>query len=132
MKWESGVECTWLLNMMWVPHFSCNTIKIVCVCQLLTLVHDGCLWLGGPILIIDMLIHQIMLFLYQGVDPADAFVGKSQENKLAYQMKCDFRMVKKLHYHVISSISDGMVKFTTQILAKKIMRIVTMMKCWCQ
>lgn len=74
---KCGVRVEWvsLLNMLWVWHFSSNTIKMVFVHQLLTMVHDGCIWLGGPIT--HMLIHCMTLLSYQGVDPLDAFVGKS-------------------------------------------------------
>jgi len=122
MKWVAKVGCAGLLNMLWVLHFSRSTINTICVHQLLMLVHDWCLWLGGPIPITDMLIHWITLLPYQGIDPVDAFIGKSQEKKLADQMKSDFRLVKKLCDYAISSISDGVVQFTTQILVGKIMR----------
>jgi len=69
-----------------------------------------------------MLIHRIILLPYQGVDPMDDFVGKSQEKRLEDQMKRDFGLVKKSRNYAISSISDGAVQFGTQILAGKIMR----------
>jgi len=76
MKWVVRVECKRLLNMLWLPHYSHKTINIVCVHQLLMLVHDGCFWLGVPILITNKLIHRITLFPYQRVDPVDVFVRK--------------------------------------------------------
>lgn len=43
MKWVAGVEKVGLLNMLWVPHFSRTSINMMCIHQLLTLVHDECL-----------------------------------------------------------------------------------------
>jgi len=43
MKWVAGVRGARLLNMLWVLYLSCTTINIVCLCQVLTLVHDGSL-----------------------------------------------------------------------------------------
>lgn len=83
MKRAARIERVGLLNMLWVPNFSHDTINIVYVHQLWTLVHDGFLLLGGPIPITNMLIHWITLLPYQGVNPNDAFVGKSEEKKLA-------------------------------------------------
>lgn len=82
MKWVAGVGAAGLLNMLWVPHISHSKINTICVHQFLTLVNYGCLWLGEPIPIIEMLIHWITLLPYQGVDPTEAFGGKPQEKKL--------------------------------------------------
>ena len=83
MKWVMGVEKVGLLNMPYVSHFNRTNINIVCVRQLLTLVHDGCLWLGEPIPINDMLIHWITMLPHEGVDPIKAFGVKSKEKQLA-------------------------------------------------
>lgn len=56
MKWAAGIEFTGLLNMLYVPHFGNSIINAIYVHQLLALVHDGCLWLGEPIPIDEMLI----------------------------------------------------------------------------
>jgi len=45
--------------------------------QLLTSIHDGCLWLGTRILIDEMLIKRITGLPHQGKDPTEAFVGKN-------------------------------------------------------
>lgn len=57
MKWVRGVGQAGLLHMLCMPHFHRSTVNTVCACQLITLVHNGCLWLGEPISITDMLIH---------------------------------------------------------------------------
>jgi len=95
--------------MLWVTHFNRNIINTIYLHQLLTLVHDGCLWLGGPIPIMDMLIQRITLLLYQGIDTLEDFVGNSQEKKLEDQMMSDFRLVKKPCSYAVSSILDGAV-----------------------
>jgi len=59
MKWVRGIEQAGLLHILCVPHFHWSIINIVCVRQLLVLVHDGFLWLGEPIPITDMIIHKI-------------------------------------------------------------------------
>lgn len=92
-----------------MPHSSHSVINTVYVRQLLVLVHDGCLWLGGPIPVTDMLVHRITLFHYQGVNPANAFVGKSREKKMIDEMKSYFRLVKNSRGYTIRPISDGIV-----------------------
>ncbi len=122
MKCVAGIEHARLMNMLYVPHFGRRTINSICVCQLLALVHDECLWMGEPIPIDDMLIRRITVFPYQGMNFADAFVGKSLEKKLADQMKSDFRLIKKSRVYAISSITNEAIQFATQILAGRIMR----------
>lgn len=58
-EWAHDVEQSRLLNLLWVPHYHCTPINATCIHQLLTLVHDGVLWLGGPIPITDMLIQRL-------------------------------------------------------------------------
>ena len=41
-EWVYGVEQSGLLNLLWVPHYHRNPINTICICQMLTLVHDGC------------------------------------------------------------------------------------------
>jgi len=104
MKWVKGVEQVGLLHMLYVPHFHISNINMVCVRQLLTLVHDGCLWPGDPILITNMLIHQITNLHYKGADPTKEFGGKSGEKYLANKMKAEYGLIKKSHRYYIHSI----------------------------
>lgn len=106
MKWVSSVEQSRLLNLLLVPHYHRNPINMVCVCQLLTLVHDECLWLGEPIPITDMLIQRITKLWYMGENPAKEFGGKSREKELADKMKNKFGLIKKSRGQSITSISD--------------------------
>lgn len=87
MKWVRGVEQAGLMHMLSIPHFHRLTINMVCVCQLLTLVHYGCLWLWEAIPITNILIHRITNIPYKGVDPAKEFGGKGGEKVLADNMK---------------------------------------------
>jgi len=57
------------------------------------------------------------MFLYQGENPANDFVGKSKEKNLADLMRKGFGLVKKSHGYAISSILDEAMKFTTQVMA---------------
>lgn len=68
MKWVRGVKLADFY--ICYVNFHRSIINILCVCQLLALLHDGCLWLGEPIHITNMLIHRIAKFPYKGVDPA--------------------------------------------------------------
>lgn len=43
VNWVVGFGGTGFLNMLWVLHFSRTNITTICVCQLLMLVHNGCL-----------------------------------------------------------------------------------------
>jgi len=94
MKWVKGVEQDVLLHILCVPHFHRSIINIVCLLKFLVLVHDGCLWLGEPIPIIDMLIHKITNFPYKWMDPAKEFGGKSKEKEIADKIKTKFQLVK--------------------------------------
>jgi len=94
-EWVRSVEQLGLLNLLWVPHDHRTPINMICVHQLLTLVHNGCLWLGQPIPITDMLIHKITQRPYKGVNPAKEFGGKTGEKYLAEKMKKDYGLLKK-------------------------------------
>lgn len=82
VEWIHNVENLGLLNLLWVPHYHYTLINTIFVCQLLTLVHDGCLWKGGPIPITDMLIHRITHLPYKGLNPTKEFGGNTGENDL--------------------------------------------------
>lgn len=107
--------------MLCIPHFHRSIINIVCVRQLLSLVHDGCLWLGKPISITDMLIHQITNFP-KGTNHAKEFWGNVKEKDLTDKMKIEIGLIKKLRRYSIHSIQDQATHFCTQILDEKIMR----------
>lgn len=123
-EWVRGVEHSRLLNLLWVSHYHRTSIKKFYVHQLLTLVHNGCIWLGGPILIIDILIHKIMHLRYKGTNPTKEFGGKTRENDLAERMKRYYGLMKKSRGYSIMSITNLTVQLATQILAGKLM-----MKC---
>lgn len=116
MEWIHGVENSRLLNLLWVPHYHRTIINMTCVHQLLTLVHDGCLWLGGPIPITHMLIHRIAHLLHEGLNPAKEFDRKAREKDLADKMKKEFALVKNPCRYSIMSINDLAVQISTQIL----------------
>ena len=108
--------------MLYVPHFGCNNINTIYVRQLLALVHDDILWLGERVSIDAMLIRRITALPCKGLDPTKAFVGKDQDKKLTAKMKQDYGLTKGTGGYSISSIKDKIVRFSTHILAKKIMR----------
>lgn len=85
-----------MLNLLWVPHYHRTPINTTCIRQLLTLVHDGCLWLGGPIPITNMLIHRITHLPHDGLNPAKEFGRKTWEKELAEWIKKDYELVKKV------------------------------------
>lgn len=111
MKWVRGVEKVKLFHMPCIPHFHKSIINTVCVHQLLALVHDGCLCLGEPITIMDMLIHRIKNLPYKGVDPAKEFGGKSGEKEMEDKMKAEFGLVNKSCGYSIHSIKDHTCSF---------------------
>ena len=57
MPWACGLACSGILNFLHIPHSGCYNITGMVVRQLLTLVHDGCLWIQGRILNDAALIH---------------------------------------------------------------------------
>lgn len=96
-------------------------ITLIVIKQLLCLVHNGCLWLGEPIPITDILIHRITLLLHLRLNPAMAFGRKTSECDLTEWMKDKFNISKKPRGYSISNITDPMVKVATKIQAGKIM-----------
>jgi len=95
VEWICSVENSGLLNLLWVPHYHHTPINTICVRQLLTLVHDGCLWLGGHIPITDMIIHTITQLPYDGLNPAKEFGRKTGEKDMAERMKKEFDLMNK-------------------------------------
>lgn len=81
--------------MLLVLHYHRSPINMVCVRQLLALVHDGILWLGKPISITNMMIHRVMELPHKGVDPAKEFARKTGEKELADKMKKEYGLMKK-------------------------------------
>lgn len=96
-------------------------MTLLVIKKLLCLVHDGCLWLGEPIPITDMLINCIALLPYTSENPAMIFGGKSGEQVLTESMKEKFILVKKPRGYAISSIYAPTVKVAMQILVGKVM-----------
>jgi len=103
------VEQARLLHMLRVSHFHRLIIDTICVHQFLVLVHGGCLWLGEPVPIKDILIHRITQFPYKGADLAKEFGGKSKDKELTDKMKTEFRLVRKSRGYSICSITDQAV-----------------------
>lgn len=122
MKWVKGIEQAGLLHMLCVSHFHRSIINNFFFCQFLTLVHDGCLWLGETIPITHMLIHRITKLPYTGANVAKKFGGKIKEKELTDKMKTEYGLVRKSHGYSIHSIVDPMVWFATQILVGKVIR----------
>ena len=77
---------------------------MICVHQLLALLHDGCLWLGDPISITDMFLHRITKLPYKGANPTKEFGGKIREKELEDKMK-ELGLIKMLCMYFITSIS---------------------------
>ena len=64
----------------------------------------GCLWIGEPIPIADMLIHRIPKLPYNGAHLTKEFGGKTREKELADKMKAEYGLVKKSRSYSIRSI----------------------------
>jgi len=112
-EWVCGVEKLGFLNLLCVPHYHRTPTNKICVRQLLTLFHDGCLWLRGPIPIIDMLIHRITHLPYKGPNSAKEFYGKTGEINLAVKMKRDYNLMEKSQGYSVLSITNQTVQITT-------------------
>ena len=94
VKWIHGVENSRLLNLLWVPHYHRTTINTTCVQKLLTLLHDGYLWLEEPIPITTEIIHRISRLPCAGRDPVE-IVGTSGDLTIAEAMKKKYKLEKK-------------------------------------
>lgn len=97
-------------------------VTIFVIKKLLYLVHDGCLWLGEPIPIMNHLIHRNTQLACKGEDPTNISEGKSDDLAIAEAMKKKFKLEMKKIGYAISSINNAVIKFATQILARKVVR----------
>jgi len=86
-QWATGLQRVGLLNILNVPNSDRSTSNASYVRQLLSLVHDGCLWLGTRIPTEEMLIKIITAFPHQGKDHIDGFVGKNKDKEMMKMMK---------------------------------------------
>lgn len=112
LEWIRGVDNSGFLNLLWVPHCHHTTINTTCVHQFLTLVNDGCLWLGGSIPITDMLIHIVMNLPHEGLNLAKEFCRKEGENHLEEKMKKEFSLIKNPCGYLITSINNHVVQIS--------------------
>jgi len=85
-------------------------------------VHDGFLWLGKPIPIMERLIHRITWLPYKGANLAKEFGKKTAEKDLVERMKRDYDLLKKSRVYSILSITDQAVQIDAHILAGKVMQ----------
>lgn len=111
-----------MLNLLWVSHYHHTPIILMVIKKFLCLVDNGCMWLGEPIPITDMLIHRVTLLPHSGLNPAMAIGEKTGKHDLAVRMKDKFKLTKKPLKYSICSITDPVIKVATQFLARKIMR----------
>lgn len=114
VEWIHRVNQSRLLNLLWVPHYHHSNINLICIKKLLTLVHDGCLWLSMPIPITVLLIHWIMLFSHSGLNLAKQFRGKTNECNLVEKMMKKFDLVKKSCEYSITSITEPVVQIASR------------------
>ena len=81
MQWESGLEQSWLLSLLFMPRFGWTREVDTYVKQLMVVFHAGFLWLDKPHSIDVDLIYEIIGFLRDGEDPEETFQeGKRPEN----------------------------------------------------
>jgi len=90
--------------------------------QLLTLVDSGFLWLSMSTLITDIMIHWITLLPHSRLNPAKEFSRKMSKHNLAGKMKDKFKIEKKSRRYSVTSIIDPVMKISTQILVRKVMK----------
>lgn len=71
MPWAHELSNAGIFNFLRIPHFGRYLITNFCMCQLLALVHDGCLWIQNIIPIDAALIDQITNLPKKGPHPMD-------------------------------------------------------------
>ena len=108
--------------MLTVPHFGHTPQVSTVVIQLLTLVHDGHLWLEGKIPINGELIFRITRLPPQGPNLATEFPGKSEDKIVVEGIRSRFGLVKGKRGFQVAFIKYPHVRFAAEILACKIMR----------
>jgi hypothetical protein len=85
--WATGLQKDGILNLFDIPHFKRSVEISTYVNILLTCIHEGYLWLNGPISIDTDLIVHITGLPSQGEDPSQIFRKKNNEKALSKSMK---------------------------------------------
>ena len=68
-RWVRGLAGSGLLNLLWMPHFGHYNVTDQLARQLLSLIHDGYLWIQDRVPINAALIHKITGLPMQGSHP---------------------------------------------------------------
>ena len=121
MVWAKGLAGARILNLLHLPHFSHYNITSLVVCQLMELVHDGCLWLQDRIPIDVALIHRITGLPMHGPSPRDG-TSKKFQHHLAKTVWAEYRVRRNKRGFLIDTITDPSTCLGTQILSCKLMR----------
>lgn len=93
MHWVRGLAGSGLLNLLRMPPFGHYNITDQIVCQLLSLVHDGSLWIQDRIPIDAILIHWIIGLPMEGPDPI-LCMGKKYKQNISNKVRKDYHVLR--------------------------------------
>ena len=105
LGWADNLQHANIMNLVRIPHFGRSPEVNVVVKLLLTRVHGGYLWMDSRISIDHHLIWRIQRLSKAGLDPSTTFMDKTNEKKLAEQIK-EFNLVMLGRGYDVESIED--------------------------
>ena len=120
-QWALGLEKSWLLGLIHMPHFGRLTKANTCAKQLLACIHGGYLWLDQPVPVTVYLISQITVFPKKGLDLSQYFHEKYNDKRLATKLKKKYDLEHDGRAYVVDSINEQAVHIATRILSRKVL-----------
>jgi hypothetical protein len=117
LRWEIGLEKTWILGLLDLPHFGRGEYARGWVKQLLEVTHGGDIWLDKLVLIDVEIIANITGFPSRGMDPMQFMDDKAKEKELAEEMKKKYGTNRGARGIIIKRINDVATQMGTKILA---------------
>jgi hypothetical protein len=90
LQWAVGLEKTWILGLLELPHFGRGQCANSCVKQLMEITHGRDIWLENLVSIYVELIAHITGLPSQGMDPTQFLDEKTKDKELMEEMKKKF------------------------------------------
>jgi hypothetical protein len=122
LQWTTGLEKTWILGLLDLPHFDRGQYINSCIKQLMEVTHDRDIWLDKLVLIDVEIIAHITGLSSRGMDPAQFINYKTKEKSLMEEMKKKYGTNRGTQGIIIKRINDVMTQMAAKILACKLLR----------
>jgi hypothetical protein len=122
LQWETGLQKTSVLGMLYLPHFGRGQYASACVKQLLAVTHGRDIWLDKIISIYVKLIASIMGSPSRGMDPVQFLDDKAREKVVVEEMKKKYCTNRGTRGIISKRINDVATQLGAKILSCKLLR----------